>query len=80
MVPLGQLMTEVTGKPIGYQPMTVAEFAHTYAAEGDGAELGSMYQAGAMGLFDIVTTDFARITGHAPEAMNHFLQRSYRRP
>lgn len=80
MAPLGQLMTEVTGKPIGYQPMTVAEFAATYAAEGDGAELGSMYQAGAMGLFDIVTPDFATITGHAPEAMGDFLHRSYSRP
>ncbi|MFD1318522.1 NmrA family NAD(P)-binding protein [Loigolactobacillus zhaoyuanensis] len=74
---LGKIMTEVTGKPIGYAPVSVTDFAAIYAAEGDGAELGSMYQAGAMGLMDIVTTDFKKITGHDPEPMNEFLTAHY---
>ncbi|MFD0897418.1 SDR family oxidoreductase [Loigolactobacillus binensis] len=79
MAELGKIMTEVTGKPIGYAPVSVAEFAAIYAAEGDGAELGSMYQAGAMGLMDLVTTDFKKITGHDPESMNDFLAAHYQK-
>lgn len=73
MPALGQLMSQVTGQQIGYQPVSVAEFGQIYAAEGDGQELASMYQAGAMGLLDQVTTDFEKITGQAPESMADFL-------
>ncbi|MGF2942702.1 NmrA family NAD(P)-binding protein [Enterococcus xiangfangensis] len=77
MVELGKIMTEVTGKPIGYAPVSVAEFAEIYASDGDGAELGSMYQAGAMGLMDLVTDDFEKITGHDPISMIDFLTLHY---
>lgn len=73
MPALGRLMTKVTGQQIGYQPVSVAEFGQIYAAEGDGQELASMYQAGALGLLDQVTTDFEKITGQAPETMADFL-------
>lgn len=79
MPALGQIMTAATGHEIGYAPVTVQEFSRIYAAEGDGAELASMYAAGAMGLFDQVTTDFQTITGTEPENMADFLTRSYQR-
>lgn len=77
MPELGQLLTTVTGHRIGYDPVTTQQFGQIYAAEGDGAELASMYAAGGMGLFDIVTNDFEKITGRAPEEMLAFLKRSY---
>lgn len=77
MPELGIIMTRVTGHQIGYNPVTNAEFGQIYADEGDGAELASMYAAGALGLFDQVTPDFKTITGHAAEDMTTFLTRNY---
>ena len=79
MVELSYLMSQVTGKQIGYSPVTLQEFADIYRAEGDGDELSSMYHAGALGLMDQVTTDFHHITGHAPQNMAEFLQTNYRK-
>lgn len=78
MPQLAEIMTTVTGEPIGYQPVTLAEFAAIYAAEGDGQELASMYHAGALGLLADVSTDFARITGQQPQGMREFLAANYR--
>lgn len=77
MAELSYIMTEVTGKRIGYAPVSVKEFARIYQAEGDGNELASMYQAAALGLMDRVTNDFAKITGHQPTNMREFLQKNY---
>ena len=70
-------MTNVTVEKIGYYPVTVKRFAETYAAEGDGNELASMYQAAAMGLMNRVTDDFVYITGHQPTDMKEFLIKNY---
>ena len=48
MVELAHLMTQATGKQIGYAPVTI-KFADIYRVEGDGDELASMYHAAAMG-------------------------------
>ena len=77
MPELSYIMTNVTGKEIGYSPVTVKRFAEIYATEGDGKELASMYQAAAMGLMDKVTNDFAHITGHEPTDMEEFLNKNY---
>ncbi|MCY9807527.1 NAD(P)H-binding protein [Lentilactobacillus senioris] len=77
MQTLGKIMTTVTGHQIGYQPVSVTEFAEIYAAEGDGTELASMYQAGRLGLFDVVTSDFETITGKQPTDMLTFLKLNY---
>lgn len=77
MPKLGKIMTAVTGHQIGYAPVTPQEFGRIYAAGGDGQELASMYTAGAMGLFNEVSSDFATITGTEPESMAAFLKRSY---
>lgn len=79
MPELGAVMTKVTGHEIGYHPVTVQEFGKIYAAEGDGAELASMYKGGAMGYLTGLSDDFAHITGHEPETMEHFLERKYDR-
>lgn len=78
MPELGAIMTQVTGHSIGYAPVTTAEFAQIYAAEGDGAELASMYQAGARGLLNQPSHDFTAITGHAPTTMADFLTAGWR--
>ncbi|KRL27800.1 oxidoreductase [Limosilactobacillus frumenti DSM 13145] len=79
MVELSHIMSQVTGKKIGYSPVTLQEFADIYRAEGDGDELSSMYHAGALGLMDQVTTDFRHITGHEPESMAAFLKHNYQK-
>lgn len=80
MAELGALMTQVTGQPIGYEPVTSTEFAKIYAGEGDGAELASMYQAGAMGLLAQTSNDYQRITGQQPQDMLAFLTKNYQAP
>ncbi|GAA3638135.1 SDR family oxidoreductase [Lactobacillus hamsteri] len=77
MLELGKIMTKVTGHEIGYHPVSVEEFGKIYASEGDGNELASMYAGGAMGYLHGLSDDFAHITGHEPESMEHFLMRKY---
>lgn len=77
MPELGAIMTKVTGHEIGYHPVSVEEFGRIFAAEGDGAELASMYKGGAMGYLHGLSDDFAHLTSHEPEDMEHFLARSY---
>lgn len=80
MVELGRIMTAVTGKEIGYQPVTIQRFAEIYQSEGDGAELASMYRAAARDLMGEVTDDFRLITGHLPQSMAAYLKENYQRP
>ena len=77
MSELGRIMTKVTDHEIGYHPVSVEEFGKIYAAEGDGQELASMYAGGAMGYLHGLSDDFAHLTGHEPEDMEHFLSRNY---
>lgn len=79
MYRLGEIMTDVTGEQIGYEPVTLDEFAEIYESDGDSKELSSMYQGGAMGLLGAVSDDFRQITGHDPEGMPEFLQKYYRK-
>lgn len=77
MVELSQIMTTVTGNTIGYNPVSISEFADIYRSEGNGDELASMYKAAAMGLMNDVTNDFQHITGHDPQNMKDFLISNY---
>lgn len=78
MEELAAIMTEVTGEKIGYQPVSLADFAEIYKGDGDGKELASMYHGGALGLLGEATIDFEKITGHNPTDMKTFLQENYR--
>lgn len=77
MPELGEVMSAVTGKEIGYHPVTAEEFGKIYAEEGDGAELASMYRGGPMGYLGKVSDDFAHLTGHEPQGMEEFLRNNY---
>lgn len=79
MPELTAIMSKVTGKPIGYQPVTTKEFGQIYAEDGDGDELASMYVGGAMGLLSDVSTDFSTITGRQPIDMETFLTENYQK-
>ncbi len=74
---LGEIMTNVTGKKIGYEPVTLEEFSEIYESDGDSEELSSMYRGGAMGLLSGVSEDLRKITGHEAETMAEFLERGY---
>ena len=76
---LGELMTNVTGEKIGYEPVTLEEFSEIYEFDGDSEELSSMYRGGAMGLLNDVSEDFRKITGHDPETMEEFFEKHYRK-
>lgn len=62
---------------VPYLPELIERIGRIYAAEGDGAELASMYKGGAMGYLHGLSDDFAHLTSHEPEDMEHFLARSY---
>lgn len=76
MVELGQLMSKVTGKHIGYQPVTVKEFGELYPDDG-GAESASMYAAGGRGLLAETSDDYRRLTGEEPTGMEEYLRAHY---
>lgn len=78
MEELAAIMTEITGEKIGYQPVSLTEFADIYKGDGDGKELASMYHGGALGLLGKATNDFEKITGHHPTDMKTFLQENYK--
>lgn len=77
MPELGAIISRVTGREIGYNPVSVKKFGEIYAEEGDGQELASMYAGGAMGYLQGQSPAFKLITGHEPEGMESFLKRSY---
>ncbi|MBO0452427.1 SDR family oxidoreductase [Candidatus Enterococcus murrayae] len=77
MPELAAVMSAVTDKTIGYQPVSLTTFAEIYKGDGDGNELASMYHGGALGMLSGVTNDFETITGHAPTDMRTFLQENY---
>lgn len=77
MIELSKIMSNVTGKHIGYQHVSLQKFADIYAAEGDGRELSSMYAGGAMGLLAETSHDFHRLTGEDPMGMAEFLTKNY---
>lgn len=77
MVELSKIMSKVTGKHIGYHPVSLQEFADIYAAEGNGNELASMYAGGAMGLLAETSHAFHRLTGEDPMEMEEYLRKNY---
>lgn len=73
------LMSEVFGKPVRFEAVAAAEWPR-YMTEHWGvppelskSTVGTM-QAVEAGEFDVVTSDYARITGHPPRTMRQFLE------
>ncbi|MFD1418481.1 NAD(P)H-binding protein [Companilactobacillus keshanensis] len=75
MPELAQVLTYVSGHKIGYQPVTLQEFSDMYNQNGEGHMLGSMYQAGSMGLLNVVSDDYQEIMGHPATDLQEFLKK-----
>ncbi|VDG33937.1 NAD(P)-dependent oxidoreductase [Lactobacillus sp.] [Lactiplantibacillus mudanjiangensis] len=74
MPELAAVIQQVTGKPMSYQPVTLAEFATMYDQGNEGHMLASMYAGGAKGLLQPVSDDYVTIMGHPAQDLVSFLQ------
>lgn len=73
---LCELLSNITGERIRYEPMEVQEFARTYDdGSGFGSVNASLYEAASMGLMGEVTSDVERLTGKPPEMLRSYLER-----
>lgn len=80
MLELANLLSEVSGHEIGYQPVTVEEFAALYdQPKGFGVVLASLYQARSQGCLDIVTDDFRTITGRQAMDLKNYMMKNYQK-
>lgn len=70
---LSELLSDITGHQIGYQPMSLDEFAETYK-DSSGEMLASMYEGGALGLLNEVSGDFEQIIGRKATDLETFLK------
>jgi len=77
MPELAQVLSEVSGKQIGYQPVTLDEFADIYNEGNEGHMLSSMYDAGGKGLLNDITNDYELIMGHPATNLKDFLIANY---
>lgn len=76
MVELAELLSEVSGEEIAYQPMSMEEFASTYdEPEGFGPVLASLYVAVAQGMLGEVTDDYRIVVGEEPENLHAYISR-----
>ncbi len=79
MTELAELLSQVSGTPIIYDPLSNEEFAALYdEPKGFGPVLVSLYEAAAKGLMAEVTEDFESITGAAAEDLSTYIEREYR--
>lgn len=79
MEELAALLSEVSGHPIKYHPMTVDQFAETYdEPKGFGKILVSLYVAASHHLLDETTKDIETVTGKEPEDLLSFIKRKYK--
>lgn len=74
MPELAAVLTQVSGHQIGYQPVTLAEFATMYNQGNEGHMLASMYAGGALGLLSTISDDFVTIMGRPAQSLSDFLQ------
>ncbi|MCY7232630.1 NAD(P)-dependent oxidoreductase [Streptococcus anginosus] len=80
MLELADLLSEISGHEIDYQPVTVEEFAALYdQPKGFGVVLASLYQAGSQGCLDIVTDDFRTITGRQAMDLKNYMMKNYQK-
>ncbi|MFC6295731.1 SDR family oxidoreductase [Lactiplantibacillus daoliensis] len=77
MPALANVLSQVSNQPIGYEPVTLAEFEALYNAGNEGHMLASMYAGGALGLLSDVSDDYETIMGHPAQSLVDFLQTNY---
>ncbi|ANZ65197.1 hypothetical protein AYR62_14655 [Secundilactobacillus paracollinoides] len=73
MTDLAHILTMTLGEKIGYAPASLQDFAASQRKSGIPGRT-SLYQAGAMGLLDIVTDDFETIVGRRADGMAAILK------
>jgi len=79
MPQLAEVLTEVSGSPIGYKPVTLTEFADIYNEGNEGHMLSSMYDAGGRGLLNEVSDDYQTVMGHPAQSLPDFLAENYQK-
>ncbi|MDZ7834239.1 MAG: NmrA family NAD(P)-binding protein [Alkalibacterium sp.] len=76
MVELAETLSQVSGSELGFEPMSMEEFAQVYdEPSGFGPLLASMYEAANLGLLNTVTEDYRFITGKEAESLLSFMKR-----
>lgn len=78
MPELAAVLSQVSGQPIGYQPVSLQAFSDMYNQNNEGPMLASMYAGGAMGLLATVSDDYQQIMGQPAQSLTDFLQTTYR--
>lgn len=79
MPQLAETLSEVADAKIGYQPVSLTEFAEMYNEGNEGHMLSSMYKAGGMGLLSEVSSDYEEIMGQQATTLKDFLKLNYQR-
>ncbi|MQS96969.1 NAD(P)H-binding protein [Companilactobacillus halodurans] len=77
MPQLAEVLSDVAKSKIGYQPVTLAEFAQIYNEGNEGHMLSSMYDAGGRGLLSEVSLDYQSVMGHPAQDLEEFLKENY---
>ena len=77
MPQLAKVLSSVSGSEIGYQPVSLDEFAQIYNQGNEGHMLSSMYAAGGLGLLDEISSDYQTIMGHPAQDLTQFLNMNY---
>ena len=76
MYELANILSEVSGTKIEYDPVSLETFAKMYdEPKGFGDLLASMYEAGARGLLDQQSNDFEMLVNDKPQTFKSFLMK-----
>lgn len=79
MPQLAEVLSKVSHVPIGYQPVSLKEFAELYNQGNEGHMLASMYDAGGKGLLNEISSDYQLIMGHPATSLFDFLTKEYQK-
>ncbi|WP_338231494.1 SDR family oxidoreductase [Companilactobacillus muriivasis] len=79
MPQLAEVLSEVSGSTIGYQPVSLDEFAEIYNEGNEGHMLSSMYDAGGRGLLNGISSDYQTIMGRPATPLKEFLTKDYQK-
>jgi Predicted nucleoside-diphosphate-sugar epimerases len=79
MPQLAEVLSKVSHAPIGYQPVSLKEFAELYNQGNEGHMLASMYDAGGKGLLNEISSDYQSIMVHPATSLFDFLTKEYQK-
>lgn len=79
MPELATVLSQVSGQPIGYRPVSLQAFSDMYNQNGEGPMLASMYAGGARGLLATVSDDYQLIMDRPAQSLLDYLQTNYQK-